>query len=337
MAKNARGLICLCLTKERADYLNLEPMTKNNTSVHQTAFTISIEAKYGITTGISATDRSTTIKVAIEGSVNDIVSPGHIFPLIARDGGVLEREGHTEGSIDLMKIAELKPYSVICEIMNDDGTMARLDNLKDFAKKHSLKIITIDQIIEHRRSNITFFAETKLPSIYTSEPFAVKSYGEHLILSIPFHDIPYVRIHSECLTGDIFGSMKCDCGQQLKASISKISKYGGIIIYLKTHEGRGIGLKNKIKAYQLQDEGKDTVEANIDLGFKADERSFRDAVNILKTLKIFHVKLLTNNPNKIKELEDANIKVERIKLDILPYKDSQNYINTKIQKLGHIV
>ena len=158
-----------------------------------------------------------------------------------------------------------------------------------------------------------------------------------MILSIPFHDIPYVRIHSECLTGDIFGSMKCDCGQQLKASISKISKYGGIIIYLKTHEGRGIGLKNKIKAYQLQDEGKDTVEANIDLGFKADERSFRDAVNILKTLKISHVKLLTNNPNKIKELEDANIKVERIKLDILPYKDSQNYINTKIQKLGHIV
>lgn len=348
MAKHARGLICLSLTKTQVQKLKLKPMVDDNKSAHETAFTVSIEASKNISTGISCADRAYTILTAINENATeyDIVSPGHIFPLQAKDAGVLEREGHTEGSIDLMKIAGLNPSAVICEIMNDDGTMARLNDLKNFSKIHNIPLITIDQIIEYRKKNdlINFpnskeLIESKsvLPTVYSKTPFEIFTYGENLILKMPYTGIPHVRIHSECLTGDVFESQRCDCGSQLELSKKIIISNGGLIIYLRGHEGRGIGLSNKIKAYNLQDTGVDTVEANKILGFKEDQRSYNDAIQILKNLGILEVNLLTNNPTKIKSLESEGIKVHRIPLNVELNEYNKYYVQTKINKMKHIM
>jgi 3,4-dihydroxy 2-butanone 4-phosphate synthase/GTP cyclohydrolase II len=351
MARHGRGLICLSLIPERVDELQLPMMTDDNTSPFGTAFTVSIEAKQGVTTGISAADRAQTIKTAIdpETTAQDLARPGHVFPLKARPGGVLQRAGQTEGSVDLAKLAHLYPAGVICEIMSDDGTMARVPELMEFSKKHHLKIVTIKDLIKYRMRTELFVhrvATATLPTKYGGEFTAIAFANDldnniHLALvrgEIKQNDEVLVRVHSQCLTGDVLGSVRCDCGDQLHKAMEKIDKEGkGVILYMK-QEGRGIGLMNKLKAYELQDKGLDTVEANIKLGFKPDLRDYGIGAQILVDLGVRKMRLMTNNPKKIVGLEGYGLKVvERIPMEIKPHEKNIIYLKTKKKKLGHLL
>ena len=352
MARFGRGLICLALSPEMVDRLQIPMMVTMNKSPFQTAFTVSIEARKGVTTGISAADRSHTIVTAIQDNVKpeDLVSPGHIFPLRAKKGGVLVRTGQTEGSVDLARIAGMKPAGVICEIMNEDGTMARMPDLEIFSREHDLKIVTIASLINYRMQNELFVhraATATLPSSYGGE-FKVIAYTNdideycHLALvkgEIGPEDDVLVRVHSECLTGDVLGSLRCDCGAQLRAAMSQIGRVGkGVILYMRNHEGRGIGLVNKIKAYALQEKGLDTVEANEALGFEADLRDYGIGAQMLVDLGVKKMKMMTNNPKKIVGLQGYGITVtERVPLEISPNECNREYLTTKCFKMGHLL
>ena len=351
MAMHGRGLVCLSLTPERVEYLQLPMMTTDNTSSFGTAFTISIEAKKGVTTGISAADRATTIKAAINPRFGpeDLARPGHIFPLRARPGGVLQRAGQTEGSVDLARLAGLYPSGVICEIMNDDGTMARVPHLTEFAKKHGLKIVTIKDLIAYRVQKETLVrraAVTKLPTSHGNEFTAILYTNDidrlnHIALvkgDIKPDDAVLVRVHSECLTGDVFGSLRCDCGEQLHNAMKMIDQEGkGVVLYMR-QEGRGIGIEGKLKAYELQDKGKDTVEANLALGYKADLRDYGVGAQILRDIGVRRIKLMTNNPKKIIGLEGYGLTVvERVPIEMHPHPKNIHYLKVKKNKLGHML
>lgn len=352
MAKEARGLICLSLTAEQISRLALPQMVRDehNRSPNKTAFTVSIEASSGVSTGISVADRAHTIRVAASPTAQpqDIIMPGHIFPIKSQDGGVLKRAGHTEGSVDLARLAGLNPAAVICEVMNDDGTMARLNDLQGFAKKHDLKIGTIVDLIKFRMQNETLvkeMAQAKLPNKFGSQ-FSVRVFqnmvdgAEHILLQKGEIDPAkpvLVRVHSECMTGDVFGSLRCDCGPQLHAALEKINEENGVVLYLR-QEGRGIGLLNKIRAYSLQEQkGLDTVEANLHLGFKADERNYGIGAQILRAAGISKIKLMTNNPSKKVGLKGYGLEIiERVPLVVTPVKENRDYLEVKKIKMGHV-
>ncbi len=350
MAKHGRGLICLSLTPQRVDELQLQMMTDDNTSQFGTAFTVSIEAKKGVTTGISAADRATTILTAIapKTSSEDLARPGHIFPLRAKPGGVLQRAGQTEGSVDLARLAGLYPAGVICEIMSDDGTMARVPELMEFAGKHSLKIVTVKDLIHYRTRTERFvkrISDVKLPTEFGD--FRAIAYANDMDSNIHIalvkgelkpEEAVLVRVHSECLTGDVFGSKRCDCGEQLHKAMGMVDKEGkGVVLYMR-QEGRGIGLANKLRAYELQDKGLDTVEANIKLGFKPDLRDYGIGAQILVDLGVRRMRLMTNNPKKIVGLEGYGLKVvERVPIESRPHEKNIIYLQTKKKKLGHML
>jgi 3,4-dihydroxy 2-butanone 4-phosphate synthase/GTP cyclohydrolase II len=351
MAKYGRGLICLSLTDERLNELRLPMMVSENTSRFQTAFTVSVDARKGVSTGISAADRATTILAAVNESTQpeDLVSPGHVFPLRARAGGVLVRTGQTEGSVDLARLAGLKPAGVICEIMKDDGTMARMPDLQAFAEEFGLRIVTIADLIKYRlnkeslvRRIVTATLPTKYGGVFTAIAYEndVDPY-HHIALvkgEIEPEDTVLVRVHSQCLTGDVFGSRRCDCEEQLHKAMAMVEKEGkGVIVYMR-QEGRGIGLVNKLRAYCLQDTGKDTVEANEALGFKADMRDYGIGAQILADLGLHKIRLMTNNPRKIIGLEGYGIKVvERVPIETKPLQENIEYLRAKVKKMGHLL
>ena len=346
MATHARGLICLCLTAERCDQLGLPPMTQRNEAPLGTAFTNSVEAREGVTTGISAADRAHTIHVAIDpaSTPHDLVQPGHVFPLRARDGGVLVRAGQTEASVDLARLAGLVPAGVICEIMNPDGTMARVPDLIPYCEDHRLRMVTVADLIEYRRKTeklVERVVSINLPTEYgafTAIAFRETLTGrDHLALVMgEVGDDVLVRVHSECLTGDVFHSLRCDCGEQLEAALAAIAAEGsGVLLYM-AQEGRGIGLLNKLKAYELQEQGLDTVEANLALGFAADEREWGIGNQILADLGITTMRLLTNNPKKVSGVEAYGLKVtEQVPIEMPPHPENVRYLAAKRDKLGH--
>ena len=350
MSRFGRGLICLPMANSMVDQLALPMMANCNRSPYGTAFTVSIEAASGVSTGISACDRARTVKIAIDPNSKpaDVISPGHVFPLRARAGGVLERTGQTEGSIDLMKIAGLTPAAVICEIINEDGTMSRRDELAIFSKKHAIPMITIKDLVEYRirhESLVEAMATSRVP-LHQRGDFTMTVFSnqiddaEHFSLIKPplfSNQVPLVRIHSECITGDVFGSCKCDCGSQLQQSLDLIAAEGGVLIYLR-QEGRGIGLANKLKAYALQEQGYDTVDANVELGLPVDNRDYAVAYQILKHMGIDVIRLLTNNPSKVQAITQYGITVsERISLVVEPTIENRAYLKTKKEKLGHLL
>jgi len=350
MARHGRGLICLAMTEQRCDELKLPLMVTENTSQFETAFTISIEARKNVTTGISAADRATTVLTAVdpETGPEDLARPGHIFPLRARNGGVLVRTGQTEGSVDLARLAEMTPAGVICEVMKDDGTMARVPDLAKFAEEHGLKMCSIEDLIKYRRLTeklVKQSVSTTIPTSYGEFDLHVYEtsvdHWHHLAFvkgDVAGREGVLVRVHSECLTGDVFGSRRCDCGSQLNRALEMIEAEGlGVLLYMR-QEGRGIGLHNKIKAYALQDQGLDTVEANEKLGFKPDLRDYGIGAQILSDLGLSEIRLMTNNPRKIVGLEGYNLKVvERIPIEIEPHPENIRYLNAKKQKLGHLL
>jgi 3,4-dihydroxy 2-butanone 4-phosphate synthase/GTP cyclohydrolase II len=350
MAKEGRGLICLALTPQRCEQLGLKLMTAKNEAPLETAFTVSIEAAEGVTTGISAADRSQTIQVAIDpaSGPRDIVVPGHVFPLKAKEGGVLERSGHTEASVDLARLAGLNPSGVICEVMNEDGTMARVEDLTRYAEKHELKMVTIADLIAYRRENeklVERVVSTALPTSFGD----FRAVGYRSLVDDKHHvamvkgDVAtgepvLVRVHSECLTGDVFHSMRCDCGEQLAAAMGMIEEEGkGVLLYL-SQEGRGIGLLNKLRAYRLQEEGLDTVDANLKLGLPADLRDYGIGAQILRDLGLHDIRILTNNPKKIIGLEGHGLQVtEQVRIEAPPNLHNESYLRTKRDRMGHIL
>jgi 3,4-dihydroxy 2-butanone 4-phosphate synthase / GTP cyclohydrolase II len=348
MATHARGLICLCLTEERADHLGLRPMTDHNEAPLGTAFTVSVEAREGVTTGISAADRSRTIQVAIhsESTAHDLVQPGHVFPLRAKPGGVLERIGQTEAAVDLARLAGLDASGVVCEIMNDDGTMARVPDLALYGERHGLKMITVADLVEYRRRHeqlVERGASVQLPTEFgefTAVAFREKLTGKvHVALvkgDVDGTENVLVRVHSECLTGDVFHSLRCDCGEQLEQALAQIDEAGtGVLLYM-AQEGRGIGLLNKLRAYQLQEQGLDTVEANLELGFPADARDYGIGNQILADLGLTTIRILTNNPKKLTGIDGFGLTVvEQVPIEVAPHTENQRYLRTKRDKLGH--
>jgi 3,4-dihydroxy 2-butanone 4-phosphate synthase/GTP cyclohydrolase II len=348
MATHARGLICLCLTEERADELHLRPMTEHNETPLGTAFTVSIEAREGVTTGISAQDRSRTIQVAIhpESTHDQLVQPGHVFPLRAKRGGVLERTGQTEAAVDLARLAGLTPAGVVCEIMNEDGTMARVDDLIPYIELHDLKMITVADLVAYRRATeklVERTAEVHMPTEYGE--FTAVAYKEKLTgrphVALVHGDVEgaedvLVRVHSECLTGDVFHSLRCDCGEQLDLALRRIAAEDrGVLLYM-AQEGRGIGLLNKLRAYELQEEGLDTVEANLELGFPADAREWGIGNQILSDLGLSTIRILTNNPRKLAGIEGFGLTVvEQVPIEVPPNAENERYLETKRAKLGH--
>jgi len=350
MAKEGRGLICLALTPERCDELGLDLMAAKNESPFQTAFTVSIEAREGISTGISAHDRARTIQVAIDtrSRAQDLVQPGHIFPLKAKAGGVLERTGQTEAAVDLARLAGLSPSGVICEVMNDDGTMARVPDLEAYCARHGMKMVTVADLIAYRRRHdklIERVVETRLPTAFGE--FNVVGFRSmvddkhHVAMvkgEVADQEDVLVRVHSECLTGDVFHSLRCDCGQQLEDALLRIEEEGrGVLLYL-AQEGRGIGLLNKLKAYKLQEEGLDTVDANLELGMPADLRDYGIGAQILVDLGLSSIRLLTNNPKKIVGLEGYGLRVtDQVPIEHPPGAHNKDYLRAKAQKLGHLL
>ncbi len=348
MTKEARGLICLCLTEERCDTLGLQQMTEQNETPFGTAFTVSIEAREGVTTGISAPDRSRTIQVAIDPSSrpHDLVQPGHVFPLRARPGGVLERAGQTEAAVDLARLAGLIPAGVVCEIMREDGTMARVPDLIPYCRRHGLKLVTVADLIEYRRRHeklVERMTSVRLPTSYgdfTAVAFRERLTGKHHLAlvkgSVEGEEDVLVRVHSECLTGDVFHSLRCDCGEQLDQALQQIAaEERGVLLYM-AQEGRGIGLLNKLRAYELQENGFDTVDANLELGFPADMRDYGIGNQILADLGLSTIRILTNNPKKITGIEGFGLTVvEQVPIETAPTADNLHYLATKRDRLGH--
>jgi 3,4-dihydroxy 2-butanone 4-phosphate synthase/GTP cyclohydrolase II len=348
MAMHARGLICLCLTEERCDTLALRQMAEHNETPLQTAFTVSVEAREGVTTGISARDRSRTIQVAIDPTKGpaDLVQPGHVFPLRARDGGVLNRAGQTEAAVDLARLAGLNPAGVVCEVMKEDGTMARVPDLIDYCEGHGFKMITVADLIEYRRRTEKLVERTttvQLPTAYgdfTAVAFRETLTGKHHVAlvrgEIEGAENVLVRVHSECLTGDVFHSLRCDCGEQLELALERLAEEDtGVLLYM-TQEGRGIGLLNKLRAYELQEAGLDTVEANLELGLPADAREYGIGNQILADLGLTTIRILTNNPKKLTGIEGFGLTVvEQVPIETRPTPENRRYLETKRDKLGH--